>query len=51
MSLQRRPSFPRRLTPRSVLEQISDPFTLWRIPFNMTERQFRRIWWKTGAIW
>ena len=23
----------------------------WRMPFNMTKRQFRRIWWKTGAIW
>lgn len=23
----------------------------WRMSFNMTKRQFRRIWWKTGAIW
>lgn len=22
-----------------------------RMPFNMTKRQWRRVWWKTGAIW
>ena len=42
MSLQRRPSFPRRLTPRSVLEQIIErPSFPPIVPFGLDRRDLR----------